>query len=490
MLITTYYRFILYCFGISILCSLAACTTPARIVFFNAPSIEDVDIFSVDTVAANPQPFTFAKKSYAPLPPLKQWVKHPIVNEFYSLEEFLIRTQTTSFLVIRNDTILYENYFNGFDMDRPSIVFSVSKAITTTLVGIAIKEGHIKNLQEPVYKYIPEFANDNRRNITLEHLIQMTSGLNAADHSRLLLLARIYYNTHLEDLIKKVKLKHQPGTVFDYKSLDTAILGICLEQAIGKPISVYMQEKLWQPIGAEYNCLVTLDRENGTPRLYGGLAACARDLAKVGRLYLNNGSWNNLQILPEQWVQRSTTINLAHQEGCWWGYSTGWWLDSYVGGNLLDKQDFEAAGYNGQLIYVNPETNIIVVRQGKAESKQNWVDIAARLANLLNTCTETKDYSAKIDTAQFIGTFKSIAAPKTICKIWKKDADKSSDGEQWVVKKSNELKGVEMTQESPLSLFNDKARQRIIYDIDTKGEVIGLYFDNFHKTKYYEKIKP
>ena len=162
--------------------TLWGCTTPARIVFFNAPSIEDSRIFSADTVHAAQQPFAFAKRAYTPLPPVREWIKHPIINEYYSLEEFLIRTKTTSFLVIRNDTIIYENYFNSFDVDKPAIVFSVSKSITTALVGIAIKEGYIKNINQKVSDFIPEFALDRNIHLFIDKVDGALVGQHLVEH--------------------------------------------------------------------------------------------------------------------------------------------------------------------------------------------------------------------------------------------------------------------------------------------------------------------
>lgn len=486
---------------------MVGCATPARMVLFNAPSIEDSRLFATDTVQAAPHPFAFAKRPYTPLPLTRDWIKHPIINQYYSLEEFLIRTKTSSFLVIRNDTIVYENYFNSFNVDRPSIVFSVSKSITTALVGIAIQEGFIKNIHQKVSDFIPEFANDDRRDITLNHLMQMTSGLDAEDYKKIFMLGRIYYNDDLLSIVKKVKMKDKAGMVFSYKSVDTAILGYCLQQAIGQPISAYMQQKLWQPIGAEYNCLVTLDHEKGIARMYGGLAACARDLAKVGRLYMNNGEWEGKQIIPESWVARSSLVNKNTREGCWWGYSNGWWLDSYVGGSdfVFDKQDFHAAGYSGQMVYVNPEANIIIVRQGYAESHVNWVDVAARLANLLNTC-KTSDASqqahiTELSTEQFTGNFKSSGGGQTCSIVQLDPANRSllrqlgikrrlpANQTHWLLRRSYDLTPMVFTQESPRTLFNEKARQRVIYETNQQGQVIGVYLDNFRKTVYFEKTE-
>jgi CubicO group peptidase (beta-lactamase class C family) len=468
--------FIFYIFSLILLC--AACTTPMRVVMFGRPSINDAAIFSCDTVAANPQPFQFIEQTaYKPLPDIDYWIKKSSnADDYETPEEFFKATQTSAFLVIRNDSILYENYFNGYQREQPVIIFSLSKAITTALVGIAIKEGYFKNTQQRVVEFIPAFAADGRRDITLEHLMQMSSGLNVSDHKDFFKLAALYYNNQLEDYIKKTKLKYKPGTHFAYKSLDTQILGLCLEKATGKRLSDYLAEKLWQPLGMECDALVTLDHAGGNARSYGGMAACARDLAKIGRLYLNNGNWNGKQIVPTDWITKSTAISDTSH---WWGYATGWWLNTYVNQNLYEKQDFVAAGFSGQRIYVDPESNVIIVRQGNSQKNINWTSTCARLNSLLNHCTPRTCDISEVNTNLFAGYYKAKGGFKF--SVVRKGENK------WVVRSG--LFRTVLRQESPQCLFSRRRQHRYIFETDKdQKNVVGLYWDNLRKMTYCEKV--
>ena len=473
-------------YGIALLLCLnlfSSCTF-VRTIVYNKPAIDDVDLFYTSKLDKSGQPFSFVETPYKALPPTEMWIKDSYMQDIYSFEEFLVRSNTTSFLVVRNDTLLYENYFNGYTVNEPSIVFSVTKAITTALIGIAIEEGYIDNVHQKVVEFIPAFAKDERRNITLEHLLQMTSGLNFEDKRTLFKLSSVYYTKNLEHYITKVKLKHKPGTKFAYKSIDTQILSLCLEKAIGRSVVDYLREKLWNPLQMEYDAYITLDSKQGSARMYGGLAACARDLAKFGRLYLNNGSWNGNQIIPENWIAKSSMP--TSDGGGWWGYATGWWLhDEYTDRNLLEKQDFAAIGYNGQYVYVNPEANIVIVRQGKGKKNIEWLNISRRLADLLNTCaTGSSCTSPDIYKNQFTGVYRSKKNTKLIIK-------KKAKKEHWSarLKWGGRFLGFtnfNLESESPLSLFNEGHQKRLIFEIEN-GQIIGLYFDNYRKTTYFEK---
>lgn len=456
----------------------SSCTTPMRVLMFGRPSINDAAIFNCDTVEVPPKPFQFIESpSYKPLPPIDYWIKKSSnIDDYETPEEFFKTTETSSFLVIRNDSILYENYFNGYSRDQPVIIFSLSKAITTALVGIAIEEGYFKNTKQRVAEFIPAFASDERRDITIENLMQMTSGLNVSDHKDFFKIAALYYNNQLEEYIKKTKLKYKPGTHFAYKSLDTQILSLCLEKATGRRLSDYLQEKIWQPLGMECNALVTLDRQHGNARSYGGIAVCARDLAKIGRLYLNNGNWNGKQVIPTKWITKSTAISDTSH---WWGYATGWWLNTYVNQNLYEKQDFVAKGFSGQRIYVDPESNVIIIRQGNSQRNVNWTSLCARLNSLLNYCTPRSCDITEIDKDLFEGFYKAKGGFKF--SIVRKNSAK------WVVRSG--LFRTTIREESPQCLFNNRRQHRYIFETDhSRQNVVGLYWDNLQKMTYCEKV--
>lgn len=460
---------------------------PARIIAFNKPSIGDLRIFPADTIHHPDSHFSFAELPYyRPLPKMANWLPSQYASSYHSVEEFLISTKTTSFMVIRNDSILYENYFNGYFIDKPSIVFSVSKSLTTMLVGMAIADGYIQSRQQPISDFLSEYIGDKRGKITLDNLMQMTSGLKFEDKSDLIKLARAYYARDIRHFIaRKVKLKHPPGTYFAYKSIDTQLLSLCLDEALkksGSPyknVTDYLEAKIWKPIGAEYNAYITKDRKDGVARMYGGVAACARDLAKFGRLLLNNGNWQGKQLLPEQWTAHSSTIN--HTQGCWWGYATGFWLNAeYITGNLGEQQDFYAAGYGGQYIYVNPEANIIIIRQGEGQHGVEWVPAMARLAGLLNNC-ESPDNNS-VNKTSIAGQYRHNNGATIHLSEDKK-------GNRWLMRGGRFgglLFPIKLVRESSHSLFNAKKRVRLI--LDAQGEeVVGIHFDNFHQIQYFKK---
>lgn len=446
-----------------------------RILVHNRPSIDDLKLFPAETLSPAENPFHFAETEQNHLPYFKEWVQMPLIESqpFQSFEELATRYESSSFLVIRNDSILYENYFNGYQQQQASIIFSVSKAITTALVGIAIDEGYLSGTDHKVAEFIPEFAKDERRDITIEHLLQMTSGLNHADLKSLLKIARLYYTKDIDDIIKRSKVRHKPGTHFAYKSIDTQILGYCLEKAVGMPITEYLHQKIWSPLGMEYNGYLTHDHENGIARVYGGIAACARDLAKIGRLYKNNGNWNGQQIVPLWWVEKSSKISL--EDGAWWGYSTGWWLDTYIDCDLWEKQDFCATGLYGQYIYVNPSANIIIVRQGNNELKVNWMASMARLAKLLDVNSSAYSNKPTITLAnnelkQIEGVYNNEFGQQMLLV-------KNKNG-KWNLRPLNERKGIELEKEFPLSLFNKKQRKRVIFKVNEANEVVGIIVDD------------
>ncbi len=474
-------RFLTILFFTLLISSFAACVTPMRTLIYNRPTIDDLSLFKRDTVYKSTEPFQFDKPQISQLPPISDWVENTFLSEYYSLEEFLIKSKTTSFLVIRNDSILYENYFNGYFDKDPAIVFSVSKAITTALVGIAIKEGHIKNVNQKLIEFLPAYVVDERRDITLEHLLQMTSGLHFEDERMIWKLGKAYYSTDIEKFIEHVPLKHPPGTHFAYKSIDTQLLGLCLEKATGKSFSEYLAEKIWDPLGMEFDAYVTKDFRKDAPRVYGGMAACTRDLAKLGRLYLNNGEWNGEEIIPTEWITKSSTV--TDDGGGWWGYSTGWWFnDEYFTDNLHSDIQFFAAGYGGQIIFVDPASNVIIVRQGYGREDVKWYALCSKLCNLLNAC-ETRDLRPEqVDESTLTGVYECKEEDLRF-RVVQKEGEWYLNGGAFAW-----FKGEKMKKEGPRALVNHKKRNRLIFEVE-KGKAVGMYWDNFRKIKYFEKIK-
>jgi CubicO group peptidase (beta-lactamase class C family) len=188
--------------------------------------------------------------------------------------------------------------------------------------------------------------------------------------------AAIYYGTNLRHQLSKVKTYRDPGLGFEYKSINTQLLGLILERATGKTISQNLEEKIWRPLGMEYDASWSLDRKkNGIEKAFCCINATARDYARFGRLYLHGGNWNGKQIVPSDWAIPCTQVN--NEPNCAWYYNRQWWQAS------RDDGDFAAVGYLGQYIYVYPKKNLVIIRLGDGKGKQPWIEIMREVAKSL-----------------------------------------------------------------------------------------------------------
>jgi CubicO group peptidase (beta-lactamase class C family) len=349
------------------------------------PDVYDYKIFNNATLVAPQKHFEFKQIPNFTLPPADLWAcgEKPgyKLAAGYNPEQFLDESGTLALIVIRRDTVLYEYYANGHSRESVSTVFSITKSFLSTLVGMAIDEGKIKSVDQPVSDFIPAFAEGDFAKINIGHLLQMTSGIKFGDHDNIIKLGYLYYTRNQERLVKHLKIQHEPGTNFSYSSMSSLLLGYCLQKATGERVSDYLQKKIWTPLGMENNGFLALDHESGMAKTYGGIAASAIDLAKLGRLFLNNGNWNGEQIVPTCWTSACRTR--AEGEGKAWNYANHWWLDTYGGiVSAENKNDFFAGGFRGQVIYVNPEDSTIIVRVGTSEEDIRWGHTISKLGML------------------------------------------------------------------------------------------------------------
>lgn len=341
-----------------------------RFVYYNFADIKDYRKFPSRTVVNTAAPYRFHQSAEGRIPR-----ELHIDGQTYPFEQYLEDNQTVAFLVIQNDTIQYEKYFSGYDAASIVPSFSVAKSITSILIGCAIDDKLISSVQDPVTRYIPELRKNGFDKVTIEHLLQMTSGLkyNEGYTNPFGDVATFYYGRNLRKAIKKMKLKSDPGVQFEYASGNTQLLGLVLERALKtKSVSDYLQEKLWQPLGMEYDASWSIDKKkNRLEKTFCCINARARDFAKIGRLYLNKGNWNGQQIVSASWVAQSTKNNDTRNGSAWY-YQYQWWMPSNHG-------DFLARGILGQYIYVYPEKNLVIVRLGKKLGKANWPQLLSSL---------------------------------------------------------------------------------------------------------------
>lgn len=358
-----------------------------RELFHELDNVYSYRYYPERKLSASPETFTFESDTS----------QEPLVEEAFQsgpaiddLDAFLENTGTQAFLVIQDDQLIYERYFKDLQRDSMVTSFSVAKSFTSALIGIAIQEGYIKSVDDPVTNYIPELVERDPRfkDIRIRDLLMMASGLRFTEEGGLPSTNDGSLTYSFDDLRKltltETKIVEPPGNTFVYNDYNLILLGIILERATGKPVTTYLQEKIWSPVGMEYGGSWSMDREeNGLEKMSVGINARAIDFAKLGRLYLNNGNWNGSQIVPSDWVTISTQDNglIPGEAPVYYGYL--WWGERCD----PDLHDFFAVGNHGQFIYVSPAKKLIIVRNGeeyglKGETEE-WSGIFCQFAKAM-----------------------------------------------------------------------------------------------------------
>jgi CubicO group peptidase (beta-lactamase class C family) len=356
-----------------------------REFFTDMASPYDYRILPERKLIASPNPFFFDEDKSREAQVQEAFQSNPAIQD---LDAFLANTGAQAFLVIQNDTIIYERYFMGYQRNSLVTSFSVAKSFDSALIGIAIEEGYIKSVEDPITDYIPELAERDPRfkDIQIRHLLMMASGLRYAE-KRFILAGDGSLTYTFDDLrylaLSETEVVNQPGIEFIYNNYNPLLLGMILERATGKSVTTYLQEKIWTPIGMEFDGSWSLDSEkSGFEKMESGINARAIDFAKLGRLYLNGGNWNGVQIVPSEWVAVSTQDNgLIQGRPLYYGYM--WWGKHCS----PDGHDFFALGNFGQFVYVSSAKNLIIVRNGESYGLDNeveaWADIFCQFAQAL-----------------------------------------------------------------------------------------------------------
>jgi CubicO group peptidase (beta-lactamase class C family) len=291
---------------------------------------------------------------------------------------FLEENSTQAFIVIQDGKILYENYFN--DTQRDSIVtsFSVAKSFTSALVGIAIDEGYIYSVDDPITTYLPELAERDPRfqEITVRHLLLMASGLDYVEFRPLLFnsddILTSYYPDQRKAALGFTKIIDPPGAYYRYNKYHPQLLGMILERTTGMPVTSYMQTRLWDKLGMEFAGSWSTDSiASDFERMEAGVNARAIDFAKFGMLFLNGGSWQGEQVISKAWVDESAgplyPQNYADYYSDWYVLLPGEGHYKYMWYSLVREDgsyDFTAEGDKGQFIYVSTQKDLVIVRNG------------------------------------------------------------------------------------------------------------------------------
>jgi len=289
-------------------------------------------------------------------------------GEMKKTEKLLNETDVTGLMILRNDTVYFENYYQGNTAESHTIAWSVTKSFVSALMGIAIEEGFVKSIDQKASDYLPELNGSAYEEVTIKNLLQMSSGVSwNEDYSdfnsdinrfgRTLALGGSFAK-----FAKTLSKDKKQGVYNRYNSSDTQVLGMIISKATNKSLSTYLEEKIWKPLGMENKAWWVVD-DQGHEFAAAGLNASLRDYARFGLLYLNKGSWNGKQIISEKWVEQSLNTDAAHlavgennASNSNMGYGFQWWiLDGKEG-------EYAALGIYNQMIYINPTHNIIIVK--------------------------------------------------------------------------------------------------------------------------------
>jgi len=297
-------------------------------------------------------------------------------GEAHSVKEFIERTDTTGLIVTRGDQILYEEYFQGNSETSRTVVWSVSKSVVSALLGIAIEEGFIGDVTDPVSHYVPSLVASGYNGVSIKDVLQMSSGIDfdenyfdASSDFNKMAPRSVGLGGPLEDILLSLENKDEPGTVWEYTSSDSQVLGMVVREATGMDLAAYTQSRLWQPAGMEADAYWLTD-STGVESAFGGFSATLRDLARFGNIYLNDGFFHGKQIIPETWVRDSVTATASHLRPTEnkLGYGYQWWVP---GGG---EGDFMAMGIYGQAIYVSPRHKIVIAKTSAYREYEEYGD--------------------------------------------------------------------------------------------------------------------
>ncbi|MBL4895140.1 MAG: serine hydrolase [Emcibacter sp.] len=284
-------------------------------------------------------------------------------GETLATDEFLKRRATTALVVIKDDNITFEKYYQGTSENDLRISWSMAKSFTVTLFGIAVQEGLI-DIDAPVEKYLPEMKGSGYEGVPIRDVLQMSSGVQwnedyADFYSDINRMGRILaIGGSLDDFTTTLKNEKPSGQEFHYVSMDTHIISMIARRVTGKSLIAQVEEHIWSKIGMEADAYWITDSKDAEFAL-GGLNVRTSDFARFGRLYLNQGNWNGEQIVSKEWILAATSAASAHNKPGpgKFGYGFQWWLapDARPG-------EFFAVGVYGQFIYINQPENMVIVK--------------------------------------------------------------------------------------------------------------------------------
>ena len=338
------------------------------------------EIFPHHVMKASSSPYSFPRAEPVALPPT-----YPYHGEDRSTQAFLEETDTAALLVLSDGAIVYENYWLTGGPDVHWMSMSVGKSFVSALVGIAVADGKIESIEDPITDYVPALAGSAYDGVRIKDVLQMSSGARWSEdysdpESDIMRFAKVFGGGgSFDEFTATLVRERDPGTYNYYNSMDTQALGMLLVAATGRGLAAYAEEKLWEPLGMERDAYWITD-DSGMEMSAGGLQVTARDFAKLGQLYLQGGEWQGRQIIPARWVHDSVTPDAPHimpglDPAYPVGYGYQWWIPQG------DEGEYSAIGVYNQFIYVNPAKRIVIVKlsansgYGLTDDDSSWREL-------------------------------------------------------------------------------------------------------------------
>ncbi len=354
-----------------------ACTY-ARALYFNVPDLSAPDNFDNRLVHASVTPVALARSEREATLRLE-----PEDEALYdSFDDFLAANGTRALLIVHDDRVVYEKYFDGVDLRSELPGFSMSKTFAAVLMGCAVNDGLIRSMDDPLVRYIPELAKKpGYDKISLDHLLRMTSGIDFDEESPA--GARLYYTRSMHDEMYSHDIRWPAGSHYAYASVNIALLWEVLQRRLGEEtVAHYFERRVWGPLGAEYDASWSLDSEaSGIEKLSAGFNARPRDQARLGLLFLHDGTFNGRTIVSPAWVKRSLSqdqvAGLVRTSDGWVQRGNYQWFWT------RDRRAYFAKGFNGQYVFVIPSRNTVVVRFGDGYGDVDWPALFLRVADTL-----------------------------------------------------------------------------------------------------------
>lgn len=317
--------------------------------------------------------------------PSEEWPKSAHYNRYrlnQSEDSIFDRWESVAFLLIQNDSLLFEQYWDGYSESSYSNSFSVAKSLVSLAIGAAIQEGCIQSTNEPVHHYLEEFKEGERRKIKIKDLLKMSSGINFGESygDPFGFMSKTYYGDELYDLTLHKEVEYGPSEYWKYQGGNTLLLMFILKEACGKSLSEFFSEQIWSKIGSSNNALWTINEE-GWEKSYCCFYSNARDYARIGKLMLDSGLWNGKRLIDRNYFKEMIEpVMLPNESGKTIDYyAYHWWLTEFDGQEVI-----YARGILGQYILIIPDRDLIMVRLGHKRDPNVGAEVPIDLIDYLN----------------------------------------------------------------------------------------------------------